>query len=136
MCLHPLSAHFSDERDFLTTLLSPVGIGAAAAELRNDTDWMECTTGLQLRLLREFGCPPSLEEPALRSFRAGPFRHPELKPLAMYHRHQRSRQGNLMQGDAVPHPLTLLDQTHSQPVDLAALAGGARPVVILAGSWS
>ncbi|PRW59105.1 iodothyronine deiodinase [Chlorella sorokiniana] len=65
----------------------------AAAELREDTDWMEVTEGLQRRVLREFGVPPHQEETALRHFRAAPHMHPELKPLAIYHRHQRSRQG-------------------------------------------
>jgi hypothetical protein len=31
-----------------------------AAELREDTDWMEVTDGLQRRVLREFGVPPHL----------------------------------------------------------------------------
>ncbi|KAI7840526.1 hypothetical protein COHA_005825 [Chlorella ohadii] len=58
----------------------------AAAELREDTDWMEVTEGLQRRVLREFGVPPHQEETALRHFRAAPHLHPELKPLAIYHR--------------------------------------------------
>ena len=37
---------------FTPSLLFP------AAELREDTDWMEMTEGLQRRVLREFGVPP------------------------------------------------------------------------------
>lgn len=74
------------------------------------------------------------EEAALRCFRAAPHLHPELKALAVYHRAQRSRQGDLREGDPVP-PLRLAD-TACRPVSLGALCAGPRPLVLLAGSWS
>lgn len=74
------------------------------------------------------------EEAALRCFRAAPHRHPELKPLAVYHRAQRSRQGDLREGDPVP-PLRLAD-TSCRSLCLGGLSAGPRPLVLLAGSWS
>jgi hypothetical protein len=35
--------------------------------------------------------------------------HPELKPLAIYHRHQRSRQGPYSEAEAVPAGISLLE---------------------------
>jgi hypothetical protein len=58
----------------------------AAAELREDTDWMEAIAMLQRRVVREAGVPPEREELALRHLRSAPHRYPQLKPLALYHR--------------------------------------------------
>ncbi|KAL4440384.1 hypothetical protein ABPG75_003385 [Micractinium tetrahymenae] len=104
------------------------------AELREDTDWMEVTDGLQRRVVREAGVPPHLEEAALRHFRAAPHMLPQLKPLAIYHRFQRSGQGPYSEGDALLPGLKLVDM-RCRPVSLNELAAGLLPVVLLAGSW-
>lgn len=96
---------------------------------------MEVTDALQRRLLRDHGVAAADEERALAHFRAGPYRYPHLKPLAIYHRYQRSRWGDLRECDAVP-AVTLRYLATGTDVDLAALAAGPRPVVLLAGSWS
>ena len=90
---------------------------------------------MQRRVLREFGIQPCQETEALRHFRAGPYHYPELKPLAIYHRFQRSRQGDLHEGDYLPTDISLVDLSCA-PVDFSALGGGSLPLVILAGSWS
>mmetsp|Transcript_26223 Transcript_26223/g.66744 ORF Transcript_26223/g.66744 Transcript_26223/m.66744 type:complete len:142 (-) Transcript_26223:1096-1521(-) len=77
------------------------------AELRDDTDWMEVTSELQRRVLREFGVGqagwsgPGMDK-ALADMRAAPYDWPGLKPLCIYHRHQRSHEGDQMPGDALP----------------------------------
>lgn len=42
--------------------------------------------------MKEFGVKRRDMHAALQSFRSGPHEYPELKPLALYHRHQRSRE--------------------------------------------
>jgi hypothetical protein len=118
------------------TAPAPRRAPAAEAELRHDTDWMEVTDRLQRRVVREFGAAPAAEDAALRHLRAAPHRHPHLKPLALYHRFQRSRQGDLGEGGAVPRGLELLDLATGGAVELAALAAGPRPLAVAAGSWS
>jgi hypothetical protein len=46
----------------------------AAAELREDVDWMEVTDGLQRRVLREEGIAEEHLEHALRAMRAAPYK--------------------------------------------------------------
>lgn len=76
------------------------------------------------------------EERALREFRAAPYRFPQLKPLAIYHRFQRSRQGDLGEGDPVPADLLLEGLPGCRGESLSQLAAGRRPVALLVGSWS
>ncbi|KAG2494373.1 hypothetical protein HYH03_007430 [Edaphochlamys debaryana] len=80
----------------------------AAAELSPDSDWMEVTEGLQRRVLTEAGVPEPKLEAALWAMRGAPYRWPELKPLCLYHRHQRSRPCPIPLGGLVP-PLLLVD---------------------------
>lgn len=83
----------------------------------------------------EFGVAERDLGAALAALRAAPHAHPELKPLALYHRHQRSRQGPLAEGAPVPPCFELVD-LELRRVDFSALAAGARPLVVLAGSHS
>jgi hypothetical protein len=68
---------------------------------------LQVTAELQRRVLREFGVgssqlPGVSLDAALRSMRQAPHAQPELKPLCIYHRHQRSRQGDFKAGDLLP----------------------------------
>lgn len=68
---------------------------------------------------------------------AYPPTHFPLPPRTRKNRYQRSRQGDLREGDPVPPGLVLSTLTGGgPPVDLAVVAAGPRPVAILAGSWS
>ncbi|KAK9867669.1 hypothetical protein WJX84_003907 [Apatococcus fuscideae] len=79
----------------------------AEAERSWRTDWMQVTIKLQEQVMREHGVSPFNMQAALRCFRSGPHEYPDLKPLALYHRHQRSREGPLCEGDLVPNVLLL-----------------------------
>ena len=74
----------------------------AAAEARDDTDWMEVTDALQRRLLRDAGVPPEREAAALRALRAATYTYPALAAIPLYRRFQRARAGELSPGDAAP----------------------------------
>ncbi len=52
----------------------------------------QVTIKLQEQVMQEFGVARQDMEQALRCFRSGPHKYPDLKPLALYHRYQRSRE--------------------------------------------
>lgn len=101
------------------------------AELREDTDWLEVTVELQRRLVRKAGVPePRLDE-ALRQLRAAPHKHPELKPLCVYHRQQRAKACPLHMGCELPSDLGLLTQSGE-----AGDVPRQGIVLVVAGSYS
>jgi hypothetical protein len=118
----------------------------AAAEARQDTDWMEVTDALQRRLLREAGVPPLSEAAALRALRAATHTYPALASIPLYVRHQRARAGELAPGPAAPDvPLLTLagertsllaaaQQLRAPPAGSAAR--GPLPLLLCAGSVS
>jgi hypothetical protein len=106
------------------------------AEQRFDTDWMEVTDALQRKVLTEAGVSKLQMEVALSHFRAAPYHYPALKQIPIYHRYQRSRQGPLNEGDALPADIKLIDLSTTCSVNFTAMASGPRPVVVLAGSWT
>lgn len=53
---------------------------------------LQVTIKLQEQVMKEFGVKRRDMHAALQSFRSGPHEYSELKPLALYHRHQRSRE--------------------------------------------
>lgn len=60
------------QREDALRLSSEVQQQYAAAELREDVDWMEVTDGLQRRVLREEGVAEEQLEVALRAMRGAP----------------------------------------------------------------
>ncbi|KAF8064545.1 Ank3 [Scenedesmus sp. PABB004] len=79
---------------------------AAAEQQDSATDWLEVTEGLQRRVLAEAGVDGGAMHVALAELRAAPHRHAALKPLCLYHRHQRAWDGPPV-GSAVPPELRL-----------------------------
>ena len=117
------------------------------AEKKEDDDWMMVTDRLQRQVMREFGVAAADENRALLHFRAAPTHHPQLKAIPLYHRYQRSRNGDFRQGDTLPQNLHLYD-LENRLVDFSALAGNGSgsgrgendensdPLVVVAGSYS
>lgn len=119
----------------------------AAAEAREDTDWMEVTDALQRRVLRDIMLVPLHHEAAaLRALRAATHTFPSLASIPLYVRHQRARAGCLAPGDAAPDvPLLHADgRATTLHAALAALRApadaqasrGPLPVLLMAGSVS
>ena len=85
--------------------LSPEGQAAfAAAEEKDDEDWMEVASRMQFAALREVGLAPTAKNVAL--LRAKALEHPE---IALYVRYNRCRQGELHVGDSAPRGIVLYD---------------------------
>jgi hypothetical protein len=108
----------------------------AAAERSVDTDWMEVTEKLQLRLINEFGFTDTERAlNALRSARANfASEDPSILDLAVYLKYNRARKGALQVGDVAPNvPMTFLDGSTKQLHDVVSVG---RPAVLIAGSYS
>ena len=85
--------------------LSPEGQAAfAAAEEKDDDDWMEAASRMQFQSLKEVGLAPTARNVAL--LRATALEHPE---IALYVRHNRCRKGELQVGDSAPQGVELYD---------------------------
>jgi len=100
----------------------------ARAEEREDEDWMEEASRMQLRALREVGIAPTQRNLAL--LRSTALEHPE---LALYVRNNKCRQGALAVGDRAP--VLQLHELDGTPRRFPAEAT-ARPQVVFAGSVS
>lgn len=116
-------------------LSEPVQRLYAQAEESGTYDWMRVTEALQAALCKAFGYGiDSAEEleTALYELRTAAFRHPELASIPLYVRYNRARDGDLKEGDIIPHiPLLTLD---GGPLSLSQLEEKGRPLVLFAGS--
>ena len=117
----------------------------AAAEAREDTDWLDVTEELQQRVLRdEAGVPPAHMAAALFALRGAAQLFPrdaELRRIPLYVRHNRAEQGTLRAGDALPEvPLFPLRPAAAANDDAAtslrAVCAGMQPTLLVAGSFT
>jgi predicted mannosyl-3-phosphoglycerate phosphatase (HAD superfamily) len=109
----------------------------AAAEQRDDSDWLAVADALQRRLLRDAGVPPLHEADALRHLRAATYTYPALAAIPVYRRMQRARAGTLIVGDAPPDvPLLTMDGERTSLLEAASTLGQRKPVLLVAGSIS
>jgi len=113
------------------------------AEAREDTDWLEVTEALQLRVLTAAGVSPERMRAALFLLRCGAQLFPrdeEMQQLSLYVRHNRASAGNLTEGDAlVDVPLYTLPNSggDSAPTSLRkACANGGLPTLVVGGSFT
>ncbi|KAK9865006.1 hypothetical protein WJX84_011840 [Apatococcus fuscideae] len=93
---------------------------------------MQVTIKLQEQVMQEFGMNRRDMHAALQSFRSGPHEHPELKPLALYHRHQRSREEGLK--DKAAMLAIYITEAHAMdewPINSARCNGDRGPVNVL-----
>lgn len=107
----------------------------AQAEGREDTDWMEVTIGLQEQVIQEF----KIKDMKLGLYylrRACDFYpdDPDFLTIPLYHKYQRSRQGDLRVGDKCPS--VLLHLLNGQSTDLLDLCQPNMPTCIFAGSYT
>jgi hypothetical protein len=94
------------------------------------------TTELQLQVVGEFGFPPSYVQ-LLRAAKELYSREElPMQQLPHYVRFNRSARGHLVEGSAVPDvPLHCYNSPFSSLLEIAA-AGGNRPLVVVAGSFT
>ena len=105
----------------------------AAAEKRQDTDWMEVTGGLQEDVLREQGVREEQLPAALRAMRTAPYKYPQLKKLCIYHKYQRSRQGPAV-GSTVPNVMMVKLPETGEVQEEGSLGLGGAEVAVLSGT--
>lgn len=110
---------------------------SAAEEHTSSIDWLEVTEGLQRKVLLEAGVSSGQMAAALAAMRSAPYRHPALKPLCIYHRHQRAYEGPPV-GSIVPELQLALPQQPSKRVRLLDCFMSPRHqlLVLFAGSYS
>ena len=117
----------------------------AAAEAREDTDWLEVTEELQQRVLRdEAGVPPARMAAALFALRSAAQLFPrdaDLRSIPLYVRHNRAERGALRDGDALPEvPLFPLRPAANAAADgatsLRAVCAGTQPTLLVVGSFT
>ena len=111
----------------------------AAAEAREDTDWLEVTDALQKRVLREGGVPPARMAAALFALRAAAQllpHEPELAAIPLYVRHNRAAQGSLRAGDAAPDVPLHAPRAGGPATTLRAACAAPRPTLLVAGSFT
>ena len=113
-------------------------------------DWMEATAAMQLDVVRAHLSPAASaeeQEKALLRLRTAPDEPQwrgtaaaaELAKISLWRRHNRCRDGSLRQGEPLPNvTLTPLAPATEQasPKQLVAFAHRARPLVLVAGSYS
>jgi len=105
----------------------------AAAEKRQDTDWMEVTGGLQEDVLREQGVREEQLPAALRAMRTAPYKYPQLKKLCIYHKYQRSRQGPAV-GSTVPNVMMVKLPESGEVQEEGGLGLGGAGVAVRSGA--
>ena len=114
----------------------------AAAEAKEDTDWLEVTEGLQERVLQEVcAVPPERMAAALYLLRAASqlfAEDDELRQISLYVRHNRAEQGCLRPSEALTDvPLHSPSAVAAaSTTSLRAACAGPHPTLLVAGSFT
>jgi len=106
-----------------------------SAELRHNTDWLECVAALQLQVAREFGLSDVVA--GAHALRTARYIHPDERlfhEVPIYVKYNRARSGSLRVGDEVESvPVVRLG---GEVVSLWDMGGDEEPLVIIGGSHS
>jgi hypothetical protein len=106
---------------------------------KRQADYMTFTDELQARVAREFGFEPDIGVDILRCALQLYPNHTELAEIPLYVKYNRSRQGCLAEGDAVPDvPLLTLDGEEITIRNYVRSIPGSEsvPLVLISGSYT
>lgn len=108
-----------------------------AVEQRNDRDWMEVATDVQVFVLREAKIKEADLPAALHLLRTASVHYPddpEFVSIPLYKKFNRNRQGPLQEGE--PAPNVQLVKPDGSSCHLLDLQTRNRPLVLVAGSYT
>lgn len=113
----------------------------------SETDWLEVTSRMQERVVREVGVPSERQAAALWLLRSAASLWPdddELRAVSCWVRHNRARAGDLSEGDLAPDlplfPLTdeaaLASSSAATAISSVRHACAGKPTLLVAGSFT